>query len=80
MYPESSLISSLTTARYLDLSEAAGSRKEKKNCQMAESKTELCNLTGKKSIYRMRALITRGLYTFYPLFEVQKRFFKEPFS
>ena len=27
-------------------------------------------------IYRMRTIITRGLYTFYPLFEVQKRFFK----
>ena len=27
-------------------------------------------------IYRTRAIITRGLYTFYPLFEVQKRFFK----
>ena len=26
--------------------------------------------------YRTRAIITRGLYTFYPLFEVQKRFFK----
>ena len=30
--------------------------------------------------YRTRAIITRGLYTFYPLFEVQKRFFKGPFS
>jgi hypothetical protein len=30
----------------------------------------------KKNIYRMRANITRGLYTFYPLFEVQKHFFK----
>ena len=29
---------------------------------------------------RTRAIITRGLYTFYPLFEVQKRFFKELFS
>jgi hypothetical protein len=26
--------------------------------------------------YRTRAIITRGLYNFYPLFEVQKRFFK----
>ena len=26
--------------------------------------------------YRTRAIITRGLYIFYPLFEVQKRFFK----
>ena len=32
------------------------------------------------SIYRTRAIITRGLYIFYPLFEVQKRFFKELFS
>ena len=40
-------MSSLTTAKYLDISEAAGSRKEKKNCQMAESKTELYNLTKK---------------------------------
>ena len=29
------------------------------------------------NIYRTRAIITRGLYTFYPLFEGQKRFFKE---
>ena len=32
-------------------------------------------------IYRTtRAIITRGLYNFYPLFEVQKRFFKGLFS
>ena len=31
-------------------------------------------------MYRTRAIITRGLYTFYPLFEGQKRFFKEFFS
>ena len=30
--------------------------------------------------YRTRAIITHGLYTFYPLFEVQKRFFKGLFS
>ena len=30
--------------------------------------------------YRTRAIITRGLYTFYPLIEVQKRFFKGLFS
>ena len=30
--------------------------------------------------YCTRAIITRGLYTFYPLFEGQKRFFKEVFS
>ena len=30
--------------------------------------------------YRTRAIITRGLYIFYPLFEVQKRFFKGLFS
>jgi hypothetical protein len=30
--------------------------------------------------YRTRAIITRGLYTFYPLFKGQKRFFKEVFS
>ena len=29
--------------------------------------------------YRTRAIITRGLYIFYPLFEGQKRFFKEVF-
>ena len=40
-------MSSLTTAKYLDISEAAGSRKEKKICQMAETKTELYNLTKK---------------------------------
>ena len=33
-----------------------------------------------ESAYRTRAIITRGLYTFYPLFEVQKRFFQELFS
>ena len=27
--------------------------------------------------YRTRAIITRGLYTFYPIFEGQKRLFKE---
>ena len=31
---------------------------------------------GEDFAYRTRAIITRGLYTFYPLFEVQKRFFK----
>ena len=30
--------------------------------------------------YRTRAIITRGLYNFYPLLEVQKRFFKRLFS
>ena len=40
-------MSSLTTAKYLDISEAAGSRKEKKNCEMAESKPALYNLTKK---------------------------------
>ena len=34
----------------------------------------------KTFIYRTRAIITRGLYTFYPLFEVEKRFFKGLFS
>ena len=29
--------------------------------------------------YRTRAIITCGLYTFYPIFEGQKRFFKELF-
>ena len=33
-----------------------------------------------KQKYRTRAIITRGWYTFYPLFEVQKRFFKGLFS
>ena len=36
-------------------------------------------MTVKQYIYRTRAIITRGLYTFYPLFEDQKRFFKEVF-
>ena len=30
--------------------------------------------------YRTRAITTRGLYTFSPLFEVQERFFKGFFS
>ena len=30
-------------------------------------------------MYPMRAIIIRGLYIFYPLFEGQKRFFKEVF-
>ena len=34
---------------------------------------------GAKNIYRMCAIITRGLYNFYPIFEGQKRFFKELF-
>ena len=29
-----------------------------------------------KYVYRTRAIITRGLFTFYPLFEVQKTFFQ----
>ena len=32
-----------------------------------------------ESNYRTRAIIIRGLYIFYPLFEGQKRFFKEVF-
>ena len=32
------------------------------------------------SNYRRRAIIVCGLYTFHPLFEVQKRFFKGIFS
>ena len=31
-------------------------------------------------VYRTRAIITRGLYTFYPLFKVQKRFLTGFFS
>ena len=31
------------------------------------------------SMYRTRAIITRGLYILNPLFEGQKRFFKEVF-
>ena len=30
--------------------------------------------------YHTRAIMTRGLYTFYTIFEGQKRFFKEVFS
>ena len=30
--------------------------------------------------YRTRAIITRGLYTFYPIFEGQKHLLKEFFS
>ena len=33
-----------------------------------------------ESTYRTRAIITRGLYIFYPLFEGQKCFFKEVVS
>ena len=36
-------------------------------------------MVAKKSSYRTRAIITRGMYTFYPIFEGQKRFFKELF-
>ena len=32
-----------------------------------------------KTNYHTHAIITRGLYTFYPLFEVQKHFFKGRF-
>ena len=31
-------------------------------------------------VYRTRAIITRGLYTFYPILEVQKRLFKVLFT
>ena len=31
-------------------------------------------------IYHMCTILTHGLYTFYPIFEGQKRFFKEVFS
>ena len=30
-------------------------------------------------VYRMRTIVTRGLYTFYPLFDVQKRFSRDFF-
>ena len=49
-------------------------------------KRNLCRTKSRKIFfmlfpnYRTRAIITRGLYTFYPLFEVQKRFFKGLFS
>ena len=39
-----------------------------------------CKRTSLSLKYRTRAIITRGLYIFYPLFEGQKRFFKEVFS
>ena len=46
-----------------------------------ELKVPFVNFLGKpRPIYHMRAIITRGLYIFYPLFEGQKRFFKEFFS
>ena len=32
------------------------------------------------SDYRTRAIITRGLYTFYPIFEDQKRFLRSFFG
>ena len=34
---------------------------------------------GHSLMYQTCAIITRGFYTFYPLFEVQKRFFKRLF-
>ena len=52
---------------------------EKHNRQNTNHKSD-CILKIYYLIYRTRAIITRGLYTFYPLFEVQKRFFKELFS
>ena len=33
-----------------------------------------------QNTYRTRAIITRGLHTFYPIFDGQKRLFKELFS
>ena len=39
-----------------------------------------CKKSVEGLVYRTRAIITRGLYIFYPLFEVQKRFFKGLFS
>ena len=52
---------------------------------LVHSKSEfriLAKIKDKKRLfnYRTRAIITRGLYIFYPLFEVQKRFFKGLFS
>ena len=38
--------------------------------------TEMEHSLAQHFIYRTRAIITRGLYTFYPLFKAQKRFFK----
>ena len=53
-------------------------------CELLEVKTTKTSLQLKNETqmynYRTRAIITRGLYIFYPLFEVQKRFFKELFS
>ena len=42
--------------------------------------TDIYSKSYKEKNYRTRAIITRGLYTFYPLFKGQKRFFKEVFS
>ena len=47
---------------------------EKKVCVLKDSR--LTYITN----YRTRAIITRGLYNLNPLFEAEKRFFKEVFS
>ena len=53
-------------------------------CELLEVKTTKTSLQLKNETqmynYRTRAIITRGLYIFYPLFEGQKRFFKGLFS
>ena len=46
---------------------------------MTKAWLELLSNFLKKVKYRTRAIITHGLYTFYPLFEVQKRFFQGAF-
>ena len=43
-------------------------------CQNHETSGNIVNT------YHTRTIITRGLYTFYPIFEVQKHFFKDVFS
>ena len=49
-------------------------------CEVSRRCQHKWNYIITKYIYRTRTIITRGLYSFYPLFEAQKRFFKGLFS
>jgi hypothetical protein len=49
---------------------ACGHNSKAKGGFFSESEIRFSNLQIYKKNYRTRAIITRGLYTFYPLFEV----------
>jgi hypothetical protein len=65
----------------LDISTWTSSKKRAKLLSLvfkSDLNSVLIKVKGKKK-YRTRAIITRGLYIFYPILVGQKRFFKELF-